>query len=238
MVHDEALVATTTTTDRYLETILCIEGEGETVRPGRLAIWLGVSAPTVSVAIQRLERDGWIDVAADRSVTLTPAGRRAASAIVRRHRVIERWLVDVLDFDWATADVEADGLAVAFSDAVVDRLDASMGSPVTCPHGNPIPGRVPGYGKLVALSDLLPGIPARVRRISEVAEHEARPLLTTLADHGIAEGTEVEIACVDATTLSVRSGGASFALPTASARWIWVDQPTAATASRADHRSG
>jgi len=213
------------TTDRYLETILCIEGEGETVRPGRLATWLSVSAPTVTAAIGRLERDGWIDVAEDRSVTLTEEGRRAASAIVRRHRVLERWLVDVLGFDWATADMEADGLAVAFSDAVVDRLDASMGWPVTCPHGNAIPGRVPGYGELVALVELHPGAAAPIRRISEVAEHEARALLTTLADHGIAEGTEVEVVGADATTLSVRCGGDPFALPAESARWIWVEPP-------------
>ena len=141
MASSSATAHTTTTVDRYLETIYCIAGEGETVRPSRLASWLGVSAPTVSDALQRLARDGWIDVATDRSVTLTEDGQRAAAAIVRRHRVLERWLVEVLDFDWATADVEADNLSSACSDAVIDRLDTSMGSPATCPHGNPIPGR-------------------------------------------------------------------------------------------------
>lgn len=120
---------TTATVDRYLETIYCIAGEGETVRPGRLAVWLGVSAPTVSNALQRLARDGWIDVAPDRSVTLTSDGQAAAAALVRRHRVLERWLVDVLALDWATADVEAEVLASAFSDVVIDRLDQSMGTP-------------------------------------------------------------------------------------------------------------
>jgi DtxR family transcriptional regulator, Mn-dependent transcriptional regulator len=217
--------ATSTTVDRYLETIYCIEGEGETVRPSRLAAWLGVSAPTVSVALQRLARDGWIDVAKDRSVTLTAAGQRAATAIVRRHRVVERWLVDVLAFDWATADVEADGLAVAFSDAVVDRLDRSMGLPSTCPHGNPIPGRAPSYGELVALADLDRGVVAPIRRISEVAEHEARTLLTTLADYGIEEGTEVEVMerTVGGDALLVRCGERRFELPVAAASWIWVE---------------
>lgn len=218
---------TSTTVDRYLESIYCIEGEGETVRPSRLASWLGVSAPTVSVALQRLARDGWIDVAQDRSVTLTVAGQRAATAIVRRHRVVERWLVDVLALDWASADVEADGLAIAFSDAVVDRLDRSMGLPATCPHGNPIPGRAPGYGTLVALADLDPGVVAAIRRISEVAEHEARTLLTTLANHGIAEGTEVEVTSTTAggDALTVRCGSRSFELPIEAARWIWVESP-------------
>jgi DtxR family transcriptional regulator, iron-dependent repressor len=219
--------ATSTTVDRYLESIYCIAGEGETVRPSRLAAWLGVSAPTVSAALQRLARDGWIDVAQDRSVTLTPAGQLAATAIVRRHRVLERWLVDVLAFDWATADVEADGLAVAFSDLVVDRLDRSMGQPATCPHGNPIPGRAPTYGELVALDALAPGVVAPIRRISEVAEHEARTLLTTLADHGIEEGTEVEITAtvLERAALEVRCGERTFELPLAAAQWIWVEPP-------------
>jgi DtxR family Mn-dependent transcriptional regulator len=228
VASDPAPSATSTTVDRYLESIYCIEGEGETVRPSRLAAWLGVSAPTVSVALQRLARDGWIDVAEDRSVTLTPAGQLAATAIVRRHRVVERWLVDVLALDWATADVEADGLAIAFSDAVVDRLDRSMGLPATCPHGNPIPGRPPSYGKLVALADLDVGVVAPIRRISEVAEHEARTLLTTLASHGIAEGTEVEVTGTSTAgdALSVRCGSRNFELPTQAARWIWVESPT------------
>jgi DtxR family transcriptional regulator, Mn-dependent transcriptional regulator len=226
VASNAALAPTSTTVDRYLETIYCIAGEGETVRPGRLASWLGVSAPTVSTALQRLARDGWIDVAKDRSVTLTDDGQRAAAAIIRRHRVLERWLVDVLELDWASADVEAELLASACSDTVIERLDRSMGSPSTCPHGNPIPGRRPAYGDLVALSELGMGVPARVRRVSEVAEHEARTLLTMLAEHGIAEGTEVELVAPDAgDSLTVRVDGAPFTLPRAAASWIWVDRP-------------
>lgn len=216
---------TSTTVDRYLESIYCIVGEGEVVRPSRLAAWLGVAAPTVSDALQRLARDGWIRIAADRSVTLTTQGELAASAIVRRHRVLERWLVDVLGFDWATADAEADGLASAASETVIDRLDASMGQPSTCPHGNAIPGRTPAYSGLVALCDLEPGTPGRVRRISEIAEHEARALLRTLADHGIKEGSVLEVADVDAgpSVLQVHSDGDRLELGVDAARWIWVE---------------
>lgn len=223
MPGDAGHAATSTTVDRYLETIYCIAGEGETVRPGRLASWLGVAAPTVSDAVQRLARDGWVDVAADRSVTLTADGEVAAAALVRRHRVLERWLVDVLHLDWASADVEADGLSSAFSDTVIDRLDQSLGAPSTCPHGNPIPGRLPSYGDLSSLGDLGAGVHARVRRISEVAEHEARALLTLLSDHGIAEGTDVEVLDPAGDPLQVRSGERIFALPRSAARWIWVE---------------
>jgi DtxR family Mn-dependent transcriptional regulator len=222
---DGGLAPTSTTVDRYLSTIYCIAGEGETVRPGRLAAWLGVSAPTVSDAVQRLARDGWVDVAEDRSVTLTSEGQRAAAALVRRHRLLERWLVDVLAFDWVRADEEADSLSSGFSDAVIDELDRSLGAPATCPHGNPIPGRVPTYGALVSLSTLEPGVRARVRRISEVAEHEARALLTVLSEHGIAEGTIVEVAEPPRDDAAVlRSADRTFSLPVPATKWIWVER--------------
>ena len=225
MPSDAGHAVTSTTVDRYLSTIYCIAGEGEIVRPGRLATWLGVSAPTVTDAIQRLARDGWVDVAADRSITLTGEGHRAASAIVRRHRLLERWLVDVLAFDWVRADEEADSLSSGFSDAVIDELDRTLGLPATCPHGNPIPGRDPTYGELVALATLQPGVPVRVRRISEVAEHEAHALLTLLSEHGIAEGSVVEVVAPPRDdAVSVRSGEESFSLPVAATHWIWVER--------------
>jgi DtxR family Mn-dependent transcriptional regulator len=228
MSADASEAQTTTTVDRYLETIYCIAGEGEVVRPSRLAQWLGVSAPTVSNALQRLARDGWIDVAGDRSVALTDAGGAKASAIVRRHRVLERWLADVLAFDWAEADAEADRLSSAVSDAVIDRIDASMGRPLTCPHGNAIPGRTPRYGELVSLADLEPGTPAHVRRISEVAEHEARTLLRSLQDAGIREGSHVVVSAeiADPTVLSVDVSGRTLTIATTAARWIWVEPGT------------
>jgi len=136
----------TETVDKYLEAIYYIAGEGEVVRPSRLAYWLSVSAPTVSNALVRLKRDGWIDIGSDRSVTLTDSGTATATSLVRRHRILERWLTDVLGFDWASADIEADRISSAISDAVVDRIDTTMGSPSTCPHGNIIPGRDAHYG--------------------------------------------------------------------------------------------
>ena len=215
----------TETVDHYLETIYCIAAEGETVRPSRLADWLGVSAPTVSVGLQRLARDGWIDIATDRSITLTAAGQSAASTIVRRHRVLERWLTDELGFDWTTADIEADRLASAMSETVLARLDASMNHPTTCPHGNPIPGRQAPYGDLIALADLEPGTAARVERISEIAEHEARQLLRQLADYGVQTGTEVTVASsADSPgSLDVIVDDRILTLSTATGRLLWVE---------------
>jgi DtxR family Mn-dependent transcriptional regulator len=220
--------AHTMTVDRYLETIFCIAAEGEIVRPSRLAYWLAVSPPTVSQALQRMERDGWIKIATNRSISLTDAGIELGATLVRRHRVLERWLTDVLGFDWATADVEADRLSSAISETVIDRIDLSMDSPLTCPHGNPIPGRVAPYGELIALADLEPGAPARIRRISEVAEHEARSLLQMLAEHAIKEGSEVIMAASSPSTkeVSVTIAGESLSLPLEAAHLIWVEPLT------------
>ncbi len=181
-------------TDRYLETVYYIENEGEVARPGRIAEWLGVTAPTVSVSLQRLARDGWVTVADDRSVRLSDAGRVAAAAVVRRHRLIERWLTDILGLDWATADREAASLSHGVSEVVLERLDEHLGRPSTCPHGNVIPGRRPPPGRpMQRLVELPVGVESRVFRISEVAEHEAPQLLAVLHDGGVVPQAEIRV---------------------------------------------
>lgn len=179
----------------------------------------------MSDALVRLKRDGWVELGADRSVTLTEGGEKTAIAIVRRHRILERWLTDVLNFDWASADVEADRISSAVSDAVVDQIDLSMGSPSTCPHGNVIPGRDAPYGVLVALADLFPGTPATVRRISEVAEHEAPALLSMLAEHFIKEGSEVNVVESDLgpDEVALVVAGEALTLSIEAAQLIWVE---------------
>jgi DtxR family Mn-dependent transcriptional regulator len=214
------------TVERYLEAIYYIEHEGEVPRPGRLAEWLGVSAPTVSVSLQRLARDGWIRIASDRSVELSDAGTEAASTIVRRHRIVERWLTDVLGLDWATADVEAMALTHGMSAIVLDRLDQLLGKPITCPHGNVIPGRTPPDGRrLVRLVDLLDGESAKVARISEVAEHEAPQLLRILDQRGLTPGVEVAVIARSASAWTLRTGGKETNVDSGTARAVWVEEP-------------
>ncbi len=214
------------TTERYLEAIYYIEHEGEVPRPGRLAEWLGVSAPTVTVSLQRLARDGLIRIAGDRSVELTDAGAGAAATIVRRHRIVERWLTDVLGFDWATADLEAQSLTHGMSPTVLDRIDESLGRPTTCPHGNVIPGRTPPEGRrLIRLVELEDGDRARVARISEVAEHEAPHLLHLLDERGIIPGIEVGVVSRSANGWQLTAGLAQVTVDPATARAIWVEAP-------------
>lgn len=213
------------TVKHYLETIFYIQFEEDRVRPGRIAEWLGLRPPTVSVTLHRLERDGWIDVEDDRTVSLTGEGMALASGVVRVHRLLERWLTDVLGFDWATADNHAQEIAPGMSDAVAERLDEHLGHPATCPHGNVIPGRKAPYGKLVPLAELPAGVKARVRRISEVAEHDAPDLLRRLDGHGLVTGAEVVVApdgsSDDAITVDI--GDRTMALGMSTAHLIWVE---------------
>ena len=213
------------TVDRYLEAIFYISSEGEVVRPGRLATWLSVSAPTVTEAMRRLQRDGWITIKKDRSIVLTDLGQESAANLVRHHRILERWLTDVLGLDWATADDEADRLSSAISDYLIDRIDASLHRPLTCPHGNAIPGRQAPYGQLTALAALPVGAPATIRRISEVAEHDARELLTMLAEHEIAEGTVVQVSepASSPDEIAALVDGKRVMLSMAAAQLIWVE---------------
>jgi DtxR family Mn-dependent transcriptional regulator len=215
------------TSERYLEAIYYIDHEGEVPRPGRLAEWLGVSAPTVTVSLQRLARDGLVQIAGDRSVELTEEGAEAAATIVRRHRIVERWLTDVLGLDWATADLEATQLTHGMSDVVLDRLDDQLGRPITCPHGNVIPGRTPPEGRrLVRLTDLADGEHARVARISEVAEHEAPQLLHLLDQRGIIPGIDVAVIDRSATGWRLRAPHGEFVIDRSTASAVWVESPT------------
>lgn len=134
-----------------------------------LAQRLGVGAPTVSETVRRLVDRGWADHEPYGAVTLTDAGRVLALRVVRRHRLVETWLVDHLGYGWDEVHAEAEVLEHAVSDRFVERLDAALGHPVRDPHGDPIPtaeGRVV-VPTAVLLSDLAAGERGTVVRISD-----------------------------------------------------------------------
>jgi DtxR family Mn-dependent transcriptional regulator len=212
------------TVNRYLESIFYMEAEGESVRASRLAEWLGVAQPTVGATLQRMVRDGLVQISPAKVVTLSPQGRKLAAAVVRRHRIAERWLTDVLGLDWLQADEEAGRLEHALSDEVSERLYRHIGEPLTCPHGNPIPGAPVAPGEERALRELGAGETARVRRVSEVAEHEAPELLTFLASSGLGLGAEVTCTEINrgAGTQTVEVGGRPVAMALEVAGKIWV----------------
>ncbi|HEY2597059.1 MAG TPA: metal-dependent transcriptional regulator [Candidatus Dormibacteraeota bacterium] len=208
----------------YLEAIYYMWSEGEPLRSARLADWLGVSRPTVTVALRRMAGYGMVRMNRRKEIELTASGRRAAEAIVRRHRIMERWLTDGLGLDWVTADEEAARLEHAVSETVERRLYEVLGRPTTCPHGNPIPGYSKAVPREVRLASLEFGTHASVSRVSEVAEREAPTLLTYLHERGLTPGREITVIEVDgvARTIRVRSGKRSVTLSHDTAAKLWV----------------
>src|SRR4030088_1349383 len=202
--------------------------EGELLRSARLADWLGVSRPTVTVALRRMAGYGMVKMNRRKEIELTAAGRRAAEAIVRRHRIMERWLTDGLGLDWVVADEEAARLEHAVSEVVEHRLWETLGRPTSCPHGNPIPGYSELNADEIRLSTLERGTRAEVPRISEVAEREAPMLLRYLLERRLVPGTALEVLEVDRVgrTLRLRVARREVTLSHETAAKIWVAPPT------------
>jgi DtxR family transcriptional regulator, Mn-dependent transcriptional regulator len=182
---------------RYLEAIYYMWAEKEPLRSARLADWLGVSRPTVTVGLRRMTRDGLVRMNGRKEIELTAKGMQTAESIVRRHRIMERWLTDGLGLDWVVADAEAARLEHAVSNVVERRLYEVLGRPATCPHGNPIPGYSKAAPREARLSSLQAGDRARLTRVSEVAEREAPRLLNYLQQRDLTPGREVRIVEAD-----------------------------------------
>src|SRR5438046_7241235 len=140
MKMEEPLSATV---EEYLEAAYNMSMEDEVVIGARLAEKFCVAPPTVTEMLKRLVRDGYITMDNKRQVTLTEAGIQAAEAVLRRHRLTERFLVDMLGMQWHEVHEEACRLEHFISGAVEARVIANLNNPLTCPHGNPIPGSVP-----------------------------------------------------------------------------------------------
>src|SRR5947207_15606627 len=214
---------------RYLEAIYYMWSENEPLRSARLADWLGVSRPTVAVGLRRMTRDGLVRMNARKEIELTTAGMSAAESIVRRHRIMERWLTDGLGLDWVTADAEAARLEHAVSDVVERRLYEVLGRPATCPHGNPIPGYSEASSAEVRVSSLAAGDRASITRVSEVAEREAPLLLAYLDERELTPGREIMLVEVDQVgrTVRLRVRDAEVTLSHETASKLWA-VPTAA----------
>jgi DtxR family Mn-dependent transcriptional regulator len=159
------------TTEEYLETILAIEEEGVVPLRARLVERLGLSAAAVSETVNRLSEQGFVDLTPDRSLRLTDKGRHLATTVVRRHRLAERLLTDIIGLEWEKVHREAARWEHAISAEVEEKLVELLGDPATCPHGNPIPGskRETRPQPTVSLAVSEPG-KVTVARISEKLE--------------------------------------------------------------------
>lgn len=177
------------TLQEYLETIYKL-GEKGPVRPTPIAEALGVSGPTVTATLKRLESAGLIERDGS-EVSLTAEGRIEALGIIRRHRVAERFLVDVLEIPWAEAHEDACMLEHALSTRVVDALEAYMNNPQVCPHGHPIPS-ADGTVATVEGSSLCDWASGSNVRIVQVSEDD-EAMLAYLGSMGMMPGTEVRV---------------------------------------------
>ena len=128
------------TTEMYLRTVYELQEEGIVPLRARIAERLRQSGPTVSQTVARMERDGLITVHGDRRLELTLEGQRHATAVMRKHRLAERLLVDVIGLEWEEVHVEACRWEHVMSEAVERRIVMLLANLATCPHGNPIPG--------------------------------------------------------------------------------------------------
>jgi DtxR family transcriptional regulator, Mn-dependent transcriptional regulator len=186
----------------YLEMLFWLFEAGLPMTGANLARAMQLSAPTVHEMLGRLERDGYVARSADRAIEFTPSGREHAEQIVSRHRMIERFLTDVVGVPWDDVHEEAEQLEHAMTPRFEAYVRSSVGDAKTCPHGHPI--RVGERIDGVPLADCAPGARVTVLRL----ENEAEDLLHYLKDAGIEPGLEGEVAVNDGETVSVRSDGA------------------------------
>ena len=187
--------------EEYLQSLYWLQEAGLPMTGANLSRAMQLSAPTVHEMVGRLERDGYITRAGDRSISFTDTGAEHAEGIVRRHRLIERFLTDVLGIPWDEVHEEAERLEHAMSPVLEERMLAAIGTARTCPHGHPLIAGARLAG--VPLADVAPGASVKVLRF----ENEAEDLLRCLKASGIEPGMEGVLAERDEDQVVMRGPG-------------------------------
>jgi DtxR family transcriptional regulator, Mn-dependent transcriptional regulator len=207
-------------TEMYLRTVLELEEERIPALRARLSERLGLSAPSVSEGVARLEDQGLLELSSDRTVHLTDEGRVRAEQVMRKHRLAERLLVDVLGVEREHVHEEACRWEHVISDRVEAKLVEFLGNPTTSPYGNPIPGaEYDAVDDLVSLSDVEPG-PVTVHRISEQlqSDHE---VMRRFDEHGLRSGRSVSVTR-DGGEVVIDVDGTAIRMSEADARLVYV----------------
>jgi len=189
--------------EEYLETLFWLFEAGLPLTGANMSRAMRLSAPTVSEMLGRLERDGYIVRNADRAIEFTTAGREHAEYTVSRHRMIERFLTDVVGVPWDDVHEEAEKLEHAMTPRFEAYVRGAVGDAKTCPHGHPI--RVGERIDGVPLADCVPGAKVTILRL----ENEAEDILHYLKDAGIEPGLQGEIAANDGDLVTVVNEGTS-----------------------------
>jgi DtxR family transcriptional regulator, iron-dependent repressor len=212
MSHDQVTVAE----EEYLQIIYWLQEAGLPITGANMARAMQVSAPTVHEMIGRLEADGYVTRAEDKSLSFTESGREQASQIVRRHRLIERFLTDVFDIPWDQVHEEAERLEHWMSPVVEERMLRAIGDAKTCPHGHPIFEGERERG--VPLADVEEGARVRVLRF----ENEAEDLLHYLKDTGLHPGLEGTLSSSDSEEVVLDAGGTTHSVTRSVAETVSV----------------
>lgn len=220
----------TPTVEDYLQEIYDLHEEGKPVIAARIAERIGVSAPTASATIQRMQRDELVELRDKHEVHLTAKGKEAAESIKRRHFLAERLLVDILGLDWAESHEEAHRIEHAVSPLVEERIMALLGNPTTCPHGNPFPG-LP-HPPTVLMATLQAGDEREIDGVQEEAEEDAE-LMRFLQNNGMTPGTEIKVTEVAEynSTMTIDVDGRAVVLGLSAAENVRVLDPTNAKAA-------
>src|SRR6476659_8959296 len=202
--------------EEYLQSIFWLQEAGLPMTAANLSRAMQLSAPTVHEMVGRLERDGYVRRDASKKLEFTENGLEHARGIVRRHRLIERFLTDILGIPWDEVHEEAERLEHAMSPVLEERMLAAIGNAKTCPHGHPIEAgnRIEG----VPLADVAVGAKVRILRF----ENEAEDLLHYLKDSGIEPGREGELAGSDDEEVTIAFEGASSVLTRSVAETVSV----------------
>jgi len=198
-VGAEAQPAATPAEEEYLQSLFWLQEASLPMTAANVARAMQLSPPTVHEMLGRLERDGYVTRGSDRAIAFTASGAEHAEGIVRRHRLIERFLTDVLGVPWDEVHEEAERLEHAMSPVLEERMLAAIGDAKTCPHGHPIVAGARLAG--VPLADVQVGASVRVVRF----ENEAEDLLHYLKASGLEPGLEGELAGRDDEHVAVRA---------------------------------
>ncbi len=175
----------------YLGEIFRLERSPEGVSTSALADRLDVSPSAVARMLRRLDEAGMLAHVPYQSVKLTPAGEREALRSIRRHRLLEVFLVKVMGFGWEEVHEQAHGLQLTITEAFEDRMDAVSGYPTHCPHGDPIPTK---DGRIAEVNDQpLDGVPVGARGVLRRVKTEDRDKLRYLAEQGLVPGVALAV---------------------------------------------
>lgn len=213
----------TPTIEDYLMVVYIMQREGKEVIAARMAEWMNVSPPTVSVTVKRMTRDGWLTVDERQRLLLTPQGRDAAAAVLRRHMLSEHLLSRVLGVPWSVVHSEAGLMEHSLSAMTTERMATILNDPLTCPHGNPLPGNEAMLEDMTPLTALQQGQSGTIVRIDEEGEQN-RDLLHYLECNGLLPGSAVSVQEVMPfnQTMTVVCGGESIVLGLPAAQHIHV----------------